>query len=54
MATNASIETQTELVLGAFYALMFGWAHFDGYRLRRQAQALARLLGQALAQGARS
>ncbi len=44
-----SIQTQTELVLGAFYALMFNWANLEGYPLRRQALAVARLLGDALA-----
>jgi AcrR family transcriptional regulator len=51
--TGARVDTQTELVLGAFYALMFNWAHQDGYRLRRQARALAQLVGQALVPGGR-
>ncbi len=49
--TGPRVDTQTELVLGAFYALMFNWAHHEGYRLRRQALALARLVGQALVPG---
>jgi len=44
-----SIQTQTELVLGAFYALMFNWANLESYPLRRQALAVARLLGDTLA-----
>jgi AcrR family transcriptional regulator len=42
-------ETQTEMVLGAFYALMFNWAHLESYPLRRRALAAARFLGDALA-----
>jgi hypothetical protein len=36
------------MVLGAFYALMFNWAHLEGYPLRRQARAAASFLGDAL------
>ena len=43
-----SVDTQTEMVLGAFYALMFNWAHLEGYPLRRQARAAASFLGDAL------
>jgi AcrR family transcriptional regulator len=43
-----SLEIQTDVVLGAFYALMFNWANLDGYALRRQALAAARFLGDAL------
>jgi len=43
-----SIESQAELVLGAFYVLMFNWAHIDGYPLRRRARAAARLLADVL------
>jgi AcrR family transcriptional regulator len=42
-------ETLTEMVLGAFYALMFNWAHLEGYPLRRRALAAARFLGDAMA-----
>jgi AcrR family transcriptional regulator len=44
-----SLATQTEMLLGAFYALMFNWAHLEGYPLRRQAAAAARFLSRALA-----
>ena len=43
-----SLETQTDIVVGAFYALMFTWANLDDYALRRQALAAARFLGDAL------
>jgi len=46
-----SARTQTEMILGAFYALMFNWAHLDGYPLRQQALAAARFLAEALAPG---
>lgn len=42
-------ETLTEMALGAFYALMFNWAHLEGYPLRRRALAAARFLGDAMA-----
>lgn len=42
------IATQADLLLGTFYALMFGWAHATDYPLRRRALAAARLLGDAL------
>ena len=42
------IATQADLVLGTFYALMFGWAHATDFPLRRRALAAARLLGDAL------
>jgi AcrR family transcriptional regulator len=43
-----SLATQTEMLLGAFYALMFNWAHLEGYPLRRQSAAAARFLTRAL------
>jgi AcrR family transcriptional regulator len=43
-----SLETQTDVVVGAFYALMFNWANLDDYALRRQALAAARFLADAL------
>jgi len=46
-----SVATQTDLVLGTFYALMFGWAHASDFPLRRRALAAARLLGNALCGG---
>jgi AcrR family transcriptional regulator len=44
-----SRETLTDMILGAFYVLMFNWAHLEGYALRRQALAAARFLGDAMA-----
>ena len=43
-----SLATQTEMLLGAYYALMFNWAHLEAYPLRRQAAAAARFLARAL------
>jgi hypothetical protein len=42
------IDAQTEMVLGAFYALMFNRAHLESYPLRRQARAAASFPGNAL------
>jgi len=42
------VETQTDMVIGAFYALMFNWVNLEGYPLRRQALAAASFLGDAL------
>jgi AcrR family transcriptional regulator len=41
-------ETLTEMVMGAYYALMFNWANLDGYPIRERAQAAARFLADAL------
>ncbi len=38
----------TELILGAYYALMFSYANLDDYPIRQQATAVARVLGDAL------
>jgi len=39
--------TRTEMVMGAYYVLMFNWAHLEGYALRERASALASFLGDA-------
>jgi AcrR family transcriptional regulator len=44
-----SEATLTEMVLGAFYALMFSWANLEAYPFRKQALAAARFLGDATA-----
>lgn len=44
-----SEATLTEMILGAFYALVFGWAHLEAYPFRSQALAAARFLGDAMA-----
>src|SRR5262249_12863731 len=54
VATAHSLEIQTDMLLGAFYALMFNWANLDGYPLRRQALAAARFLADALGGAPRS
>ena len=46
--TAHTIETQTDMLIGAFYALMLNWANLDDYPLRRQALAAARFLADAL------
>ncbi len=42
-------ETLTEMILGAFYALMFNWAHLESYPIARRARAAAGFLADALA-----
>jgi AcrR family transcriptional regulator len=46
-------DTLTEMVMGAFYVLMFNWANLDGYPLRRQAESAARFLAEAMSVEAR-
>jgi hypothetical protein len=41
-------ETLTNAILGAFYSLMFSWAHVEGYPIRTQARATASFLSDAL------
>ncbi len=41
-------ETLTEMVMGAYYALMFNWANLDAYPIHEQARAAARFLADAL------
>ena len=48
LSRDHTAQTQTELVVGAFYALMFNWTNLEGYPIRKQALATARLLGDAL------
>jgi AcrR family transcriptional regulator len=42
-------ETLTEVILGAYYVLMFNFANLDDFPIRRQALAAARFLADALA-----
>jgi len=42
------VETLTNVILGAFYSLMFNWAHVDAYPIRTQAEATARFLADSL------
>ena len=44
-------ETLTEMLMGAFYALMFNRANLEGYPLRERALAMARFLGDAMTTG---
>lgn len=46
--TRHEIETQSDLIIGAFYSLMFSWTNLESYPIRRRARALARLLGETL------
>jgi AcrR family transcriptional regulator len=46
---SVSPTTLTEMLMGAYYALMFNWANLDGYPIRDQARAAARFLAGAFA-----
>jgi AcrR family transcriptional regulator len=43
-------ETLTEMLMGAYYALMFNWANLDGYPIHERARAAARFLSDAFSQ----
>src|SRR5262245_20539767 len=45
-------ETLTEMILGAYYVLIFNYANLEGFPIRRQARAAARFLADALAPAA--
>lgn len=42
-------ETLTEMILGAYYVLIFDYANLDDFPLAERAEAVARFLGDALA-----
>jgi AcrR family transcriptional regulator len=42
-------ETLTQMILGAFYVLMFDFANLEDFPIRKQARSVARFLGDALA-----
>ncbi len=46
-----TLQTQTELLVGSFYVLMFNWAHLEDFPLRRQALATAAIVADALEVG---
>jgi AcrR family transcriptional regulator len=55
LSAKHDADTLTEMVMGAFYVLMFNWANLDGYPLRRQAESAAVFLAEAMsAEPARS
>ena len=43
-------ETLTEMLMGAYYALMFNWANLDAYPIHAQARAAARFLADAFSE----
>jgi AcrR family transcriptional regulator len=45
-------ETLTEMIMGAYYVLIFNYANLDDFPLADQAAAVARFLGDALAPSA--
>jgi AcrR family transcriptional regulator len=48
VTTAHDLETLIEMLMGAFYVLMFNWANLDDYPIRERAVAAARFLGDAL------
>src|SRR3569832_2480252 len=42
-------ETLTEMIVGAYYALMFNWANLEGYPIAERARAAAAFLAGDLA-----
>jgi len=42
-------DTLTEMILGAYYVLIFNFSSLEGFPIRKQAQSIARFLGDALA-----
>ncbi len=48
LSDECPAETQIEIVLGAYYALMFNWANFDDYPIHDRAISMALFLGDAL------
>ena len=53
LSERYEVETLAEMVQGAFYVLMFNFAHLADYPLRRLAAAAARFLGEAMTGGDR-
>ena len=52
-ARGPAADTVVDVVLGAFYALMLNWANIEGYPVRKRALAMARFLGDAIADATR-
>jgi AcrR family transcriptional regulator len=48
VGTRHPPETLTEIVMGAYYALMFNWANLEAYPIHDRARAAARFLADAL------
>lgn len=44
-------ETLTDMLMGAFYVLMFNWANLDDYPIREHASATARFLAESMSRG---
>jgi AcrR family transcriptional regulator len=49
VTTRHDAETLTEMILGAYYVLMFNFANLDGFPIHKQAKAAAQFLADALA-----
>ncbi len=42
--------TLTEMLMGAFYVLMFNWANLDAYPIRERARATAKFVAESMAE----
>jgi AcrR family transcriptional regulator len=51
LTTTHAPETLTEMLMGAFYVLMFNWANLDDYPIRERARATAKFLAGSMARG---
>ncbi len=48
ITTDHPPETLTDMLMGAFYALMFNWSNLEHYPIAQQASATARFLADAM------
>ncbi|MDP6978210.1 MAG: TetR/AcrR family transcriptional regulator [Myxococcota bacterium] len=48
ITTDHPPETLTDMMMGAFYALMFNWSNLDHYPIAQHASATARFLADAM------
>jgi len=49
LTTRHAPETLTDMLMGAFYVLMFNWANLDEYPIRKHARATAKFLAESMA-----
>jgi len=49
LTTRHSAETLTEMLVGAYYVLLFNWANLPDYPLHERALLTARFLTDAMA-----
>jgi len=47
-ADHSGDGARTELVMGAYYALMFNWANLDAYPIQQKSRAMGQLLAETV------